>query len=428
MVTFLPSMILGECSLITKDISGISRTIDSMNGNLTTIPCPGDGTRFNDLGTLLLNPLEKTIFQLFHNPNYFSFSSLLTAFVLTFFTACWTYGTGVPSGLFVPCLMIGSIYGRLVGNIVQKVYTLILGNEISTGVPFGFYIGTYALVGAASFLGGVVRMTISLAVIILESTNEILFGLPIMLALMIAKWTGDYFNEGLYDIHINLKRMPLLEWDPPHDADLLSAKDVMSKNLTVLREHETVEFIEKVLIEKSHSGFVVVKNPLYNHHTGLSPVELNINNLTFSEVSNSFSASLTIPIERSSADKYEPASFRGLILRSQLLALLHYKVYDNPDRVLTHEEMIKFYPKGLNSSTLIIRQEDKHKQIDLRPYMNPSPYTAFMDTCVTQVYEIFRTMGLRHLVVLDNQGRALGLITRKDLIEGNLKKVLKSNN
>ena len=60
--------------------------------------------------------------------------------------------------------------------------------------------------------------------------------------------------------------------------------------------------------------------------------------------------------------------------------------------------------------------------------MNPSPYTALMDTCVTQVFEVFRTMGLRHLVVLDDQGRALGIITRKDLIEENLKRIVKRIN
>lgn len=47
------------------------------------------------------------------------------------------------------------------------------------------YPGTYALIGAASFLGGVVRMTISLTVILIESTNEIDYGLPIMLTLMV---------------------------------------------------------------------------------------------------------------------------------------------------------------------------------------------------------------------------------------------------
>ena len=47
------------------------------------------------------------------------------------------------------------------------------------------YPGTYALIGAASFLGGVVRMTISLTAILIESTNELSLGLPIMLAILV---------------------------------------------------------------------------------------------------------------------------------------------------------------------------------------------------------------------------------------------------
>ena len=54
---------------------------------------------------------------------------------------------------------------------------------------FGFLTnistGTYALIGSAAFLGGVVRMTISLTVILIESTNEISYGLPIMLTVMV---------------------------------------------------------------------------------------------------------------------------------------------------------------------------------------------------------------------------------------------------
>ena len=58
----------------------------------------------------------------------------------------------------------------------------------------GTNIAKYALVGAAANLGGATRMTLSLTVIIIECTGDITFGVPIILALIVAKWMGDFFN------------------------------------------------------------------------------------------------------------------------------------------------------------------------------------------------------------------------------------------
>ena len=62
-----------------------------------------------------------------------------------------TFGCKVPSGVIIPALDAGALFGRLVGQ------------TISTTSP-----GIFAMVGAAAFLAGVSRMTISLCVIMFE--------------------------------------------------------------------------------------------------------------------------------------------------------------------------------------------------------------------------------------------------------------------
>ena len=40
-------------------------------------------------------------------------------------------------------------------------------------------------------------MKISLTVIFMEASRNITYGLPTMIVIMVAKWTGDLFNEVL---------------------------------------------------------------------------------------------------------------------------------------------------------------------------------------------------------------------------------------
>ena len=126
-----------------------------------------------------------------------------------------TFGTAVPAGQFVPGIMIGSTYGRLVGMFVVRFYKK-LNIEEGTWVSlciallivpllffrqflveFGLWYKkslnfSYALLGAASFLGGSMRMTVSLCVIMVEITNNLKLLPLIMLVLLISKVRVTY--------------------------------------------------------------------------------------------------------------------------------------------------------------------------------------------------------------------------------------------
>ena len=101
-------------------------------------------------------------------------------------------------------------------------------------------------------------MTVSLTVILIEATDEIEYGLPLLVTLMIAKWVGDLFNEGLYDIHIELKEVPLLGWDSSDRMDKLEASDVMNSNIRYIYPITRVRSIIQLLKTTAHNAFFVV--------------------------------------------------------------------------------------------------------------------------------------------------------------------------
>jgi H+/Cl- antiporter ClcA len=183
----------------------------------------------NDYALLFFQPAEDTIKMLFHSEQDLGLPSLLTFIFIYFFLACLTYGIAVPSGLFVPSLLLGAGMGRLYGEVFGMILEF-YGHPFAISKP-----GVYALIGAAGMLGGMARMTISITVIMIEATNDYSYGLPLMLALITARWVGNLFNHGLYDIHIHLNKVPLLEsealvgpWEQTRAQDVLLAQDIMS--------------------------------------------------------------------------------------------------------------------------------------------------------------------------------------------------------
>ncbi|OQV24355.1 H(+)/Cl(-) exchange transporter 7 [Hypsibius exemplaris] len=366
-VGFLLIYYVGDCQMM-RDTSP-QRTVQML--------C-SDG-EYSSIATMLFQTSEKSLRDLLHDePGTYKPLTLGTFVVAYFLLACWTCGSWIPSGQFIPGLLIGATWGRLCGI---GVMLMLPGVAIDPG--------RYALIGAAAQLGGIVRMTISLTVILIEATGSIAFGLPIMITLIVAQWVGNWFNAGLFDVHIKLLRVPLLEWEPPPLSSHLVARSVMSHPVYTFKTTESVGTIVDILHKVTHNGFAVVSDGDIR-----SPL---------SDTPDTF------------------GRMRGLILRSQLITLLQLKVFnESPDidvirAGLSIRSFRDTYPRYPSIKDVAITDQERRYTMDLAPYMNPSPYVVYMNTPFPRLFKLFRALGLRHLVVVDNRNQVVGILTRKDL-------------
>merc|ERR1712100_729487 len=125
---------------------------------------------------------------LFHSSAKFSIPMLLLFFVSYFSLASITIGATLPVGLLVPSILAGCAYGRLFGEILVQ------------WTPFdNIQPGTLALLGGVSFLCGVTRLSISLVAIMLESTNDMSYGLPIIIAVLTAKGVANWVSHAFHE-------------------------------------------------------------------------------------------------------------------------------------------------------------------------------------------------------------------------------------
>ena len=225
------------------------------------------GKEYNEVASLIFTDADTAIKQLFHfredgeyDSSTFSSAALFLFFLPYISLATITYGIAVPSGLFVPSLLSGAAFGRLCGHLMHKL-------DGSSGTFADS--GTYALMGAAAVLGGMARMTISLTVILLEATGDMQYVLPLMLTLMAARFTGNVFNEGLYDIHIKLKDIPFLEPEEPSlvERHEIVAGQVISTEVKCLRPVERAGVVYDLLTSCQHGNFLLlgILNPTFRY-------------------------------------------------------------------------------------------------------------------------------------------------------------------
>ncbi|KAL5993251.1 hypothetical protein ACLOJK_014174, partial [Asimina triloba] len=325
------------------------------SGNFKNFQCPSG--QYNDLASLFLNTNDDAIRNLFssHTQSEFQMSSLFIFFAAIYFLGIITYGIAVPSGLFIPVILAGASYGRIVGTLLEPV------SDLDAGI--------FALLGAASFLGGTMRMTVSVCIILLELTNDLLMLPLVMLVLLISKTVADCFNKGIYDQIVEMKGLPYMETHAEPYMGQLVAGDVVSGPLVTFSGIEQVGNILHALKMTGHNGFPVIDEPPFS----------------------------------------EASELCGLVLRSHLLVLLKGKTFTK-ERAQTGQTILRRFGafefakagsgKGVKLEDLDISEEEMDMYVDLHPFTNASPYTVVETMSLAKAAMLFRALGLRHLCVV----------------------------
>ncbi|KAG5355279.1 H(+)/Cl(-) exchange transporter 4 [Yarrowia sp. C11] len=156
--------------------------------------------------------------------------ALAWVLVLKIFLTCITFGIKVPAGIYVPSMIIGALFGRVMGLGTQLLYHRML-NEKQSGVlsmitaPFLGALatcpggalecitpGTYAMIGAGAFMAGVTRMNVTLAVILFELTGSLDYVLPFSIAILVANWVANLIEpKSVYELQIKKNDYPFLD-------------------------------------------------------------------------------------------------------------------------------------------------------------------------------------------------------------------------
>ncbi|EUC44875.1 hypothetical protein COCMIDRAFT_96959 [Bipolaris oryzae ATCC 44560] len=294
---------------------------------------------------------------------------LLVSSGLGIILAGFTFGLQIPAGIILPSMAIGGLFGRAVGLSVQVVQgawpSLFFFSSCEPDVPC-VTPGTYAIIGAASALAGTTRMTVSIVVIMFELTGALTYVLPIMIAVMISKWTGDAISpRGIYESWIHFKGYPFLDNRDDNGSSIpdVSASHVMTRieDLTAMTATgHTIGSLRELLSQHRFRGFPVIDNS-------------------------------------------RDALLLGYISRTELQYALQTAL--TPPRNLAPETEAYFAHQPLSDPTT---------SLDLRPWMDQTPMTLHAKASFQLTVSMFQKLGLRYVLFTD-RGTLKGLLTKKDV-------------
>ena len=217
-----------------------------------------------------------------------------------------------------------------------------------------------------------------------------MYSIPIAVTIMLAKLVGDFFNEGIYDMHVTLRGYPFLPEQPPPDRAVLQASDVMAQGVRTVCELEQVGTLLKLLQTTSHHGFPVAAR---GGGGGVLGIILR----------DQVTPRWTPPIPWVTPAGTPPSHPTGSILRDQIYTILRMRRFESrrassphlgsyfqhhagpasQQPPLTADDFLRPWTAvSVDQLALSLSPEDMAMVVDLRPYIIRRPRTLLEPSCL----------------------------------------------
>jgi chloride channel 3/4/5 len=314
--------------------------------------------------------------------------TLFLATIIRLFLVIISYGCKVPAGIFVPSMAIGASFGRMVGIMVQALRdnfpNAALFASCEPDVPC-ITPGTYAFLGAAAALSGIMHITISVVVIMFELTGALTYILPTMIVVGVVKGVSERFGKGgIADRMIFFNGFPFLDNKEDHTFGVPVSQTMTVHPTALPASGLTISDVERVFSETKYQGFPIVED---------AESKVLIGYIGRTE--------LRYALDRAKRDQLASPH-----------ALCHFSPTPIPGSAA---------PRSSTTSAPAVSFDDMDETsasmtVDFSKFVDPTPISVHPRLPLETVMEVFKKLGPR-VILVEHRGRLMGLVTVKDCLK-----------
>jgi CIC family chloride channel protein len=179
---------------------------------------------------------------------HFAWYLLAALVVIKMVATSITLASGMPGGMFAPCLFLGAVAGGAFGKLVA--YAL---------PAAGLSAGAYALVGMGAFLAAATHAPMTAIFLLFEITDSYEVIIPIMLTCVIGTSIARHLKkDSLETVELTRAGIDLEAGKERNIMKALSVGEVMSRRVETVPENMTLGNFAKFIEQTHHTNFPLI--------------------------------------------------------------------------------------------------------------------------------------------------------------------------